>query len=182
MPTGHCPPRTKNGSQPCRVEKLDSSFAGGQGWTRPKLRPTPHAPRPTPAGVSDPHSHSPPNLSLSHSPLSLGTASSRASPPPVVASRAPPPPVVACRAPAPLVFASRASPPRRIHLISFDFVRFRSIYHRRDQDLRHRRDQECCRAPWLAARPSAPPTWPRWLAASTPNRTGPDRRRRGQAR
>jgi hypothetical protein len=40
-PPGHCPPRTENVSQPCPVEKLDSSFADGQGWTRPKPRPTP---------------------------------------------------------------------------------------------------------------------------------------------
>lgn len=30
-PTGQCPTRTKNSSQPCPVKKLKSSFAPGQG-------------------------------------------------------------------------------------------------------------------------------------------------------
>jgi hypothetical protein len=69
---GHCPLRTEKSSQPCPVEKLDSSFAGGQGRTRPRLFPAPHARAPRPAGVSDPEPSLPPsNFSLTH--LSLWT-------------------------------------------------------------------------------------------------------------
>jgi hypothetical protein len=41
LPYLHCPTEPKKASQSCPVEKLDSSFAPGQGWTRPKSTPRP---------------------------------------------------------------------------------------------------------------------------------------------
>jgi hypothetical protein len=63
--SGQCPPRPKTASQPCPVEKLDSSFAGGQGSTRPRRCPRAPRPRPRPQGSQTPTPISPyPTLSL----------------------------------------------------------------------------------------------------------------------
>jgi hypothetical protein len=79
----------KNASQPWPVEKLDSSFALGQGWTRPES--TPHPRMGSRRGLVFPASLSPeitlshpPCTSLSHPHLSLpstATASQRRPPP-----------------------------------------------------------------------------------------------------
>jgi hypothetical protein len=39
FPPRHCPSRTEKGPQPCPREKLESSFATRQGWTRPRIPP-----------------------------------------------------------------------------------------------------------------------------------------------
>jgi hypothetical protein len=112
---GHCPLRTEKSSQPCPVEKLDSSFAGGQGWTRPKLFPAPHAPQ----GSLTRALTSPTQISLTR--LSLWTPVPPEirrrpwSPPKLVhgSQDPPPPPKIRCRLPRSAA-ASRDPPPAMV--------------------------------------------------------------------
>jgi hypothetical protein len=87
---GHCPTRPKKAPQPCLVEKLKSSFAGGQGWTRPKNPTARPCPCSCPQGSNRPlPPHFPPSL-LSLTLLNLHFHRRRPPlPPPMLASAFP---------------------------------------------------------------------------------------------